>query len=272
MDLTPSRRASARALVIALALMAALTACATALPKPLPPASSAYTPRAEVFWVTIAVNGRRAGFGRGEYTRGEGAPYQYQNLILFTHGGYRHAQRDWWEFGGDLRPANFFQKIISWKGGQSVTNTIDGVFHYDTGKLKVEYNEFNTHENVDVPIPPSPLARFTQNLVLARQKLSAGRSFRFTVYDSKHRRFAVQTFKVISFDSPQRAWKIEQTSEENPGAVSTSWFQSASAAHPNGWVVRSVTPGADHATIEMRAVTRDEAIKGYEKEATSLGI
>ncbi|NDD77374.1 MAG: hypothetical protein EBZ43_08080 [Betaproteobacteria bacterium] len=35
--------------------MAALTACATALPKPLPPASSAYTPRAEVFWLQGAL-------------------------------------------------------------------------------------------------------------------------------------------------------------------------------------------------------------------------
>jgi hypothetical protein len=226
----------------------------------------------EVFWVSVSINGRRCGFGRGEYTRGEAAPYQYQNLILFQYGGFSHAQRDWWEFNGHLRPANFFEKVISWKGGQSVTNTVDGVFHYDKGKLKVEYNEFNTHENVEVPLPPNPLSRFTQNLLMAHQKLTPGRVFSFKVYDLKGRRFATERFKILGYDAAMRAWKIEQTSEEAPGAVGTIWFQTATRAHPNGWTLRTVTPGANRTTIEAVAVTRAQAVRGFEREAAALGI
>lgn len=261
-------------------VLLALLAGALLSALPLPPAlaapkssAAAFRPRPEVFWVTVSVNGRRAGFGRGEYTKGEAAAYQYQNLILFTHAGYRHAQRDWWEFGADLRPVNFFQKVISWKAGYPpLTNTIDGVFHYDKGKVDIEYDQFNVHEKAEVPIPRTVIARFTQNLVLARERLSPGRTFRFNVYDMKNKRFAAQTFKVLSWDPDQRAWKIEQTSEEAPGAVSVSWFQTASAAHPNGWVLRSITPGAERQTIELRASTRAEAVTGFEKEAASLGI
>lgn len=239
-----------------------------------PAASGPYRPAPEVFWVTVSINGRRAGFGRGQYTKGDGAPYQYQNFVLLDYKGIRNAVRDWWEFGGDLRPANFFQKAVSVKAGfpRPAINTIDGVFHYNKGKLNVEYNQFDQQENVEVPIPHTLIARFTQNLVLAREKLSAGRIFHFNVYDTKGRRFAVQTFKVVSWDGAVRAWKIEQSSEEAPGSVSTAWFQTASPAHPNGLVLRSVTPGANRQTIEMRASTRDEAIQGYEKEASSLGI
>lgn len=237
-------------------------------------AAGPYQPKPEVFWVTVSVNGRRAGFGRGEYTKGDGAPYQYQNFVLLDYKGIRNAVRDWWEFGGDLRPANFFQKAIAVKAGfpRPAINTIDGVFDYRKGKVDVEYNQFDTHENTSVPLPRTLIARFTQNLVLAREKLAPGRVFHFTVYDLKGKRFAVQTFKIISFDTGLRAWKIEQTSEEAPGAITQAWFQTASAAHPNGWVLRSVTPAADRSVIEMRASTRAQAVQGYEKEATSLGI
>lgn len=236
--------------------------------------SGRYQPKPEVFWVTVSVNGRRAGFGRGEYTKGDGAPFQYQNFVLLDYKGIRNAVRDWWEFGADLRPANFFQKAIAVKTGypRPAINTIDGVFDYHKNKVDVEYNQFDTHENASVPLPRSLIARFTQNLVLAREKMAPGRIFQFNVYDLKGKRFAVQTFKVVSWDAGLRAWKIEQTSEEAPGTVTQAWFQTASAAHPNGWVLRSVTPGADRSVIEMRASTRSQAIQGYEKEATSLGI
>lgn len=257
--------------------------CLLSLPWAVTPAFSApqsgkaagpYQPKPEVFWVTVSVNGRRAGFGRGEYTKGDGAPFQYQNFVLLDHKGVRNAVRDWWEFGPDLRPASFFQKAIAVKAGfpRPAINTIDGVFDYGKGKVDVEYNQFDTHENASVPLPRTLIARFTQNLVLARQKLAPGRVFHFTVYDLKGKRFARQTFKIISYDSGLRAWKIEQTSEEAPGSVTQAWFQTASPQHPNGWVLRSVTPGADRSIIEMRASTRTQAIQGYEKEATSLGI
>lgn len=236
------------------------------------PSRGAFRVSPEVFWISIVANGRRIGFGRGEYKRGETAAYQYQNTIVFDRGGMRQASRDWWDFGSDLRPATFFSKFIAWKAGANLTNTVDGVFNYKNGKLSCQYDEFNTHEKVVVPIPSQTISKFTQNIVLAREKLSAGKKYTFRVYGPQQRRFVLQEYIVLDWDTSEHAWKIESRSEEAPGSVNTYWFQTATRAHPNGWFVRTIMPGGAGETFEFRTVTRQQAIQGFENEAAALGI
>jgi len=232
-----------------------------------------YRAAPEVFWFSIFTNGKRSGFGRGEYTRGEAAPYQFQNLILMDlPGGMRVAERSWWEFEPDLKPANFFRKTIAWKAGQSFTNTVDGLYDYPRKKLAVEYAEFGANEKVDIDLPANHVARYTQNLVLAASKLKPGMTFNFHTFSIKDRRFVDQQIKVKAFDKALNAWRLEGTSEEAPGSVSTTWFQTASAAHPNGWTVKSTQPAVNQFVIELRPASRAQAIEGYEKEAAALGI
>lgn len=270
-------RARARLLLL---MAAAWLACV--LPGALPmasvcarPAPSTYKVTPEVFWVNISINGRRVGFGRGQYGKGEGAAYQYQNLIIVDGAdGIRQAQRFWSEFGPDLRPVNFFAKFIGWRLGASQISTVDGVFNYKTGKLSVEYDVYNTVEKVQVAIPSRAFASGAEDIVFARTRLAAGKTFTFSVYSPSlnGRRFVDRQYRVLGWDGAQAAWKIEGTSDEAPGAVSTYWFQSASPAHPNGFMVRQIMRGTDRSLRELKPVSREEAIRGFEKEAAALGI
>lgn len=259
-------------LLLSLVLFASTALHAVAPARRTAAGGSAYKATPEVSWFTIFANGKRAGFGRSEYGRGEGAPFSFQNLTVMSLPNSYVAERVWWEFSPDLRPANLFSKTIYWRGGQSVTNTVDGVFDYGTRKLALDYHEWGAQEKLEVPIPARQVARYTSNLVLAHARLAAGQVFKFTSYSLKDRRFVQQQITVREFDSALRAWKLEGTSEEAPGAVSTLFFQPASAGHPNGWMLKSIFPGPNKIRIELEASTRDQAVEGFEKEASALGI
>jgi hypothetical protein len=239
---------------------------------PEPSTGHTYQPKPEVMWFTISNNGHRTGLGRSEYGKGEAVANQFQNLLLMNMKGYRVAERSWWEFGANLKPANFYQKTIIWRGGQSVTNTVDGVFDYATKKLNLDYREFGAQETLGVDLPVTQVSRNTQNLVLSHDKLAKGKVYHFKVYSIKERHFVNQDISVTDYDTRLKAWQLEARSEEAPGSVVRLWFQTASAAHPNGWTVKTSGPGPDNTTIELQSCSRAEAVQGFEKEAGSLGI
>ena len=231
------RASFAKSLLLALAVVLVATSVAPAAP----PAGGSpkkkpvrYQASPETFWIAIFVQGKKAGFGRGEYSKGQSAPFAYENLIVMDlPQATRVADRTNWEFDQRLKPMRFSTKFISWRGGQSVTNTVEGSFRYDKGNLACDYHEWGAQQKVQVKIPPQQIARFTQNLILAHARLKIGSRLKFRAYSVKDRRFVTQTIKVTGYDGSRKAYKLEAISEEAPGAVTVMWFQLASPEHPN---------------------------------------
>lgn len=238
------------------------------------PVSAAEKYRAvpEVVWFTCTFNGKHVGFVRGQFDKGEIAPYEFQNIILMNLPGRRVVERTWWEFFPDLRPAVFYQKFVAWQAGASVTNIYDGNFNYKDGTLECKYQEYGAQEQFALKLPKAPFSRYAQTLFLAKRKLAPGQTFKFQTYSYRDKRFVTQEIRVARWDAGAKAWVMEARSEESPGAVSTLWFQGATPRHPNGWTLKSQFPGPGGLKIEMRASTRDEAIGGFEKEAGALKI
>lgn len=268
---TASRALLGLLLTAFLATPGVLAAPAATPPKKKVPVR--YSAAPEVFWISIYLQGKRAGFGRGHYAKGKTAPFSYENVIVMDlPKATRVADRTSWEFDTRLKPVSFSTKIVSWRGGQSVTNTVEGTFRYDKGALACDYHEWGAQEKVQVKIPPQQIARFTQNLILAHAKLKLGSRLVFRAYSVKDRRFVSQTIRITGYDGSRKAWKLEATSEEAPGAVTTIWFQTATPEHPNGYALSTSMPGPEKQLIESRACSREEAIKGFEKEAAALKI
>lgn len=275
MRLLPARFLLAVLTVALLATSLAVAAPPAAPPAPAPKkARVTYRAAPEIFWISIYVSGKKAGFGRGQYGKGASAPFSYQNLIVMEQPqATRIAERTTWEFDQRLKPVQFSTTFIGWRpGAKAVTNTVEGKFRYDKGSLACDYHEWGAQEKVQVKIPPQQISRFTQNLILARASLKVGSRLKFRAYSVKDRRFVNQTISVTGYDGSRKAWKLEQTSEEAPGAVTVIWFQTASPQHPNGYAISTSMPGMNKQLIESRACSREEAIQGYEKEARALKI
>jgi hypothetical protein len=253
--------------------------CLLAMPAPAPHAAAPrktggrYTVSSETFWISIYIQGRKAGFGRGKYDRGVEAPFSYENVIVVSlPQNTKVAERTTWEFDGQLKPASLVDKAVMWQNGRAVTNTVEGHFHYEKGKLSCDYHEWGAQEKVEIPIPSAQIARYTQNLILAHAHLKVGSRLKFQAYSIKDRRFVQQQIRVTGYDGGRNAFKLEATSEEAPAAVSTLWFQLASATHPNGFTLSSSMPGPQNQMIDSRATTREEAIQGFEKEVKALKL
>lgn len=265
--MSASRRAALGLLAAAVLLLGAPAQSAPAGHR------KGYHPAPEVSWYNVLDHGRRVGFMRAEWTKGDGAPFSFQTTTVMRLPTRMMAERVWWDFGPDLKPASFFTKTIAWQGGQSVTNTQEGDFNYKTGILSVKYHEYGADEKAKIPIPRQQIARYVSELILAHSRLRKGQVYHFMVFSPHDRRFIKQTVTVEGFDPAQHAYKLRETSEEQPGAIGTGWLQPATLAHPNGWNPRVVLAGTDGKVVnELVVTTRDQAIQGFEREAHALGI